>query len=60
MNKKILIVNGPNLNLLGQREDNIYGKETLENIKTACQNKSKLIDIDIDFFQSNKPIIQCE
>ena len=53
MNKKILIVNGPNLNLLGQREDNIYGKETLENIKTACQNKSKLIDIDIDFFQSN-------
>ena len=53
MNKKILIVNGPNLNLLGQREDNIYGKETLEHIKTACQNKSKLIDIDIDFFQSN-------
>ena len=53
MSKKILIVNGPNLNLLGQREDNIYGKETLENIKTACQNKSKLIDIDIDFFQSN-------
>ena len=53
MNKKILIVNGPNLNLLGQREDNIYGKETLEHIKTACQNKSKLIDFDIDFFQSN-------
>ena len=53
MKKKILIINGPNLNLLGQREDDIYGKDTLENIKNASETKGKSLDLKIDFFQSN-------
>ena len=53
MNKKIIIINGPNLNLLGQREDNIYGKETLENIKKLCVEKCKSKELGVDFFQSN-------
>ena len=53
MKKKILIINGPNLNLLGQREDDIYGKDTLENIKNASETKGKSLDLTIDFFQSN-------
>ncbi len=51
--KKILIINGPNLNLLGQREDNIYGSDTLDQIKEMCLNKAKELNIKIDFFQSN-------
>ncbi len=51
--KKILIINGPNLNLLGNREDDIYGKESLEQIKKNCQSNAKSKNIDIDFFQSN-------
>ena len=37
--KKIIIINGPNLNLLGQRENDIYGKETLVDIQKNCENK---------------------
>ena len=51
--KKILIVNGPNLNLLGNREDDIYGTETLDQIKVKCEKKGEELDIKIDFFQSN-------
>ena len=39
--KKILIINGPNLNLLGNREKNFYGKTTLNNIKTICEEYCK-------------------
>tara|TARA_B100002051_G_C16661575_1_gene599403 strand:+ start:825 stop:1265 length:441 start_codon:yes stop_codon:yes gene_type:complete len=53
MNKKILIVNGPNLNLLGNREDSIYGKDTLDSIKKLCEEKGKSLDIEINFYQSN-------
>tara|TARA_B100002051_G_C16445636_1_gene491181 strand:- start:174 stop:611 length:438 start_codon:yes stop_codon:yes gene_type:complete len=51
--KKIIIVNGPNLNLLGKREDDIYGKDTLDEIKKNCLEKAKIMDIEIHFFQSN-------
>ena len=51
--KKILIINGPNLNLLGNREDNIYGKISLDEIKITCEEKGKDKNIKIDFFQSN-------
>ena len=51
--KKIIIINGPNLNLLGNREEEIYGDETLEKIKINCENKCKEMKIDLTFFQSN-------
>tara|TARA_Y100001935_G_C16988792_1_gene352404 strand:+ start:23 stop:463 length:441 start_codon:yes stop_codon:yes gene_type:complete len=53
MNKKIIILNGPNLNLLGSREDTIYGSETLDEIKIYCENKCRELKLDVDFFQSN-------
>ena len=53
MKKKILIVNGPNLNLLGQREELIYGKETLEDIKNNCEKYSSKLNLIIDFYQFN-------
>jgi len=53
MRKKILIINGPNLNLLGEREENKYGKITLEEVKKNCESHAESIDIDIKFEQSN-------
>ena len=52
---KILIINGPNLNLLGTREPEIYGNMTLDNINKNLIEFSKLIanDIELDFYQSN-------
>ena len=51
--KKILIVNGPNLNLLGNREKKFYGDTTLEKIKILCDQHCKKNDITCSFFQSN-------
>ena len=51
--KKILILNGPNLNLLGDREKKIYGDKTLEDIKNICIQKAESLDIKCDFYQSN-------
>jgi 3-dehydroquinate dehydratase-2 len=48
---KIIIINGPNLNLLGTREPGIYGSETFESFLEAL--KGKFPDIGIDYFQSN-------
>ena len=53
MTKKILIINGPNLNLLGEREKSKYGKNTLEEVKKNCESHSKSIGIEIKFEQSN-------
>jgi len=53
MTKKILIINGPNLNLLGNREESKYGKTTLEEVKKNCELHAKLIDVEINFIQSN-------
>jgi 3-dehydroquinate dehydratase-2 len=50
---KILIIHGPNLNLLSKRDSSIYGKESLEQINQLIKSKSIELKIDIDFFQSN-------
>ena len=58
---KILVINGPNLNMLGERETEIYGKKTLNQIKEDCEVFSQKINYDIEFFQSNSEseIIEC-
>ena len=53
MSKKIDIINGPNLNLLGKREPEIYGNSTLEDINKEIQKYASQNDIEINFFQSN-------
>ncbi len=53
MAKKILIINGPNLNLLGEREESKYGKTTLKEVKKNCEHHGKSIDLEIIFEQSN-------
>ena len=53
MNNKIIIINGPNLNLLGEREQSQYGSITLNKLKESCVNKSKELGLDLEFSQSN-------
>ena len=53
MTIRILIINGPNLNLLGEREQSQYGSITFENLKQKCMKKSKELDINLNFIQSN-------
>ena len=53
MNNKIIIINGPNLNLLGEREQSQYGSTTLDQLKENCSKKGQEIDLDIEFAQSN-------
>ena len=50
---KIIILNGPNLNLLGEREKNQYGTETLEDIEISCKKFAEKNRVNTDFFQSN-------
>ena len=50
---KILILNGPILNMLGKREPAIYGYDTLDDIKSLCQNRANDLGYQIDFRQSN-------
>jgi len=53
MNNKIIIINGPNLNLLGEREQSQYGSGNYEQLKECCLKKSKEIGLDCEFIQSN-------
>ena len=51
--KKILIVNGPNLNLLGKREPEIYGKLSLADIENEIKKSAEKLKVEVSFFQSN-------
>ena len=53
MNNKIIIINGPNLNLLGEREQSQYGSITFDKLKNNCLKKSKELNLDVNFVQTN-------
>ena len=53
MNNKIIIINGPNLNLLGEREQSQYGSITFDQLKKICLKKAKELNINLNFTQSN-------
>ena len=53
MSNKIIIINGPNLNLLGEREQSQYGSITFEKLKVSCLKKADELNLDMEFFQSN-------
>jgi 3-dehydroquinate dehydratase-2 len=59
--KKVLLIHGPNLNLLGKREPEIYGSETLEEINKKLVQQSTVLDVglDINQFNSEELIITC-
>ena len=53
MAKPIYVLNGPNLNLLGTREPEVYGRETLEDLRTRCERKAAALGFSVVFRQSN-------
>ena len=53
MNNKIIIINGPNLNLLGEREQSQYGSISFDKLKENCLLKSKELGLELEFIQSN-------
>ena len=53
MSKRIYVLNGPNLNLLGVREPQVYGRETLADVAKACEAAAARLDLEVDVRQSN-------
>jgi 3-dehydroquinate dehydratase-2 len=53
MKNNIIVINGPNLNLLGEREQSQYGSVTFDELKNNCIRHSKVLEINIEFTQSN-------
>ena len=53
MSNNIIIINGPNLNLLGEREQSQYGSITFDQLRENCLNKAKELNINLEFSQSN-------
>ena len=53
MNNKIIIINGPNINLLGEREQSQYGSVTFKELKEICAKKSNELGLKVEFAQSN-------
>ena len=53
MSKRVVVVNGPNLNLLGKREPEIYGTRSLDDLNKTVEAKAKELGLDVSLFQSN-------
>ena len=53
MSNNIIVINGPNLNLLGEREQSQYGSITFDQLKTNCLTKAKELNINLEFTQTN-------
>ena len=53
MKNNIIVINGPNLNLLGEREQSQYGSVTFDSLKTICEKRSEELSINMNFMQSN-------
>ncbi len=51
--KRIMVINGPNLNMLGTREKGVYGEKTLEEINALIEEETKALAVELDFVQSN-------
>ena len=54
MTKPLFILNGPNLNLLGLREPEVYGRQTLDDIRAQCAERAQALSLAIDFRQTNQ------
>jgi 3-dehydroquinate dehydratase-2 len=54
MSRVVYVLNGPNLNLLGKRQPEIYGRETLADVEAECRRVGAELDLDIVFHQSNR------
>jgi 3-dehydroquinate dehydratase II len=50
---RVAVLNGPNLNLLGKREPEIYGRTSLEDIEAMVRHSAKSLEVDVDWFQTN-------
>jgi 3-dehydroquinate dehydratase-2 len=53
MAKPVFVLNGPNLNMLGAREPEIYGRETLDDVRKKAESRARTLGISVDFRQSN-------
>jgi len=53
MKRKVLVIHGPNLNLLGKREPGLYGGECLESVNKKIEDEAKRLEISVEIFQSN-------
>ncbi len=50
---RIAVVHGPNLRLLGRREPDVYGRETLTDVNSAIEEEARALGVEVEFFQSN-------